>query len=175
MADRKAYMREYMRNRRKQARGEQVATTADAATVVSTVSQALTTVRENAASSANITNNMVLTEDRYRAIVQEEIKAVLGPLREIIHEEVALALTERVLAKMSGNSPSERYDESPRPSHGPLPHHSPLWTPPPFPKPLATTQTTNRTPLVTYSDSKIGRQRHGLESLVNLEQGEPDS
>ncbi|CAK0767823.1 hypothetical protein CCP3SC15_3720003 [Gammaproteobacteria bacterium] len=58
-ADRKTYMREYMRNRRKQA-------------------------RERLAAATVVNANQALTEDRYRAIVREEIEQALGPLRELL-------------------------------------------------------------------------------------------
>ncbi|CAK0776752.1 hypothetical protein CCP3SC15_550015 [Gammaproteobacteria bacterium] len=140
---------------------------ADATTAVNTTHQLFTETRENAGSATNITNNQVLTEERYRALVQEEVKAVLGLLREILHEEVELVLTKL------GSSSSERH-ESPRPSRG-LPSS---W--PSFPRSLPTAQvqvTNNLIPkiAIAYSDSKIGRQRHGLESLVNLDQSDSDT
>jgi hypothetical protein len=54
--DRKAYMREYMRNRRKQAKAVDV----------------------------NNPANRGLTEERLRAIVREEIEQAIGPLRELL-------------------------------------------------------------------------------------------
>ncbi len=108
--------------------------------------------RTDAATLAPVVSQ-VTTEDRYRTILREEItSALLGPLRDMIKEEI----NQR---KEESPPPRTRLvrTETPQPSRSPSP---PLWTQLP---------TEYAYPISTSVESKMDRQRQGLESLVNLE------